>query len=375
MNEEWSRLKRSIGLANTTSTPANAVALKASLKRAVKDTVDRCRAERKRARALETHKDLSDEAVLEAARWTDRLPLRDYEGVLHLVPRLVNVVTLAEAVPVPGSGLKLPLDLHAIGARCSNAYFAPRRFAAVQLAFDSPRCRVLVFHTGRLVGTGCAGPMAARLSIMRAARQLAVEADVHLHVRNFQVINQVGAASIDARLDCDAFASTHSSTSHYDRARWLLRALRLERVVADPCPLLCSFVGLAWRPPKESICCEIYATGRANLPGSTRERSMLLSFARMLPELLRHSDRTDVFERMPQHLKDAHRPRAVERDDAPLSVEPSSAGLGGLGPLRPQQLSALWDEGEQDGQAAEALAMFASNPLDDDLALLDGAGF
>ena len=96
----------------------------------------------------------------------------------------------------------------------------------------------------------------------------------------------------------------------------------------------------------------------------------------MLPELLRHSDRTDVFERMPQHLKDAHRPRAVERDDAPLSVEPgSSAGLGGLGPLRPQQLSALWDEGDQDGDAAEALAMFASNSMDDDLALLDGAGF
>ena len=106
---------------------------------------------------------------------------------------------------------------------------------------------------------------------------------------------------------------------------------------------------------------------------------MLLSFARMLPELLRHSDRMDVYERMPQHLKDAHRPRAVERDDAPLSVEPSissSAGLGGLGPLRPQ-LSALWDEGEQDEQAAEALAMVASTngSLDDDLALLDGAGF
>jgi hypothetical protein len=47
---------------------------------------------------------------------------------------------------------------------------------------------------------------------------------------------QVGAASIDARLDCDAFASTHSATSYYDRA---------------------SFVGLAWRPPKESICCGI----------------------------------------------------------------------------------------------------------------------
>ena len=115
---------------------------------------------------------------------------------------------------------------------------------------------------------------------------------------------------------------------------------------------------------------------------------MLLSFARMLSELLRHSDRTDVFERMPQHLKDAHRPRAVERDDAPLAVESSggggssstSAGLGGLGPLRPQQqLSALWEmEGEHGGEAAEALAMFASttnDSMDDDLALLDGAGF
>ncbi len=108
---------------------------------------------------------------------------------------------------------------------------------------------------------------------------------------------------------------------------------------------------------------------------------MLQSFARMLSELLRHSDRIDVFERMPQHLKDAHRPRAVERDDAPLSVEPSTsnAGLGGLGPLRPQQLSALWEvEGEQGGETAEALAMFASasGSLEDaDLALLDGAGF
>jgi TATA-box binding protein (TBP) (component of TFIID and TFIIIB) len=58
-------------------------------------------------------------------------------------------VQLAEAIPVAGSGLKLPLNLHAIGARCSNAYFAPKRFAAVQLAFSNPRCRVLVFRKRR----------------------------------------------------------------------------------------------------------------------------------------------------------------------------------------------------------------------------------
>ena len=92
---------------------------------------------------------------------------------------------------MPGSGITLPLNLHAIAARCTNAYYAPKRFAAVQFAFGDPRCRVLIFHTGRLVGTGCAGPMQARMAILKAARQLAVEAGVYVHVRKFSVINEV----------------------------------------------------------------------------------------------------------------------------------------------------------------------------------------
>ncbi len=96
-----------------------------------------------------------------------------------------------------------------------------QRFAAVQLAFSNDRCRVLIFHTGRLVGTGCSGPMAARVAILKAARQLAVEAGVHVTIRKFAVINQVGAVSLHAKLNCDAFASTHSATSHYDRASFV----------------------------------------------------------------------------------------------------------------------------------------------------------
>lgn len=84
--------------------------------------------------------------------------------------------------------------------------------------------------------------MAARLAIGLAQRQLAREAGVHLWTRNFSVINQVGAISLRATLNCEAFANRHRSTSHYD---------------------INSFVGLAWRPPGESICCEIYSTGRA----------------------------------------------------------------------------------------------------------------
>ena len=119
---------------------------------------------------------------------------------------------------------------------------------------------------------------------------------------------------------------------------------------------------------------------------------MLQSFARMLPELLRHSTRMDVFEGMPQHLKDAHRPRAVERDDAPLVAVPvaSTTITTTTRASQAPKLSALWDEahdgggggggdggdGEDgdDGNAAEALAMFAST-TEDDMALLEGAGF
>ncbi len=222
MEQAWAELKQGVSLANRLNkTDEELAEFHAELETALHSAVTHCRAERKRKLAEAPQLDLSDKSMLRAARFTDHLPLADYAQILHLTPRLVNVVTLAEAVPVPGSGVTLPLDLHAIGARCTNAYYAPRRFAAVQLAFSNPRCRVLIFHTGRLVGTGCSGPMQARMAILKAARQLAVEANLRVHIRKFAVINQVGAVGIDAKLDCDAFASTHSATSHYDRASFV----------------------------------------------------------------------------------------------------------------------------------------------------------
>lgn len=41
--------------------------------------------------------------------------------------------------------------------------------------------------------TGCGGATAARLAIARAQRQLAEEADVNLHIRNFAVINRTSS--------------------------------------------------------------------------------------------------------------------------------------------------------------------------------------
>lgn len=74
---------------------------------------------------------LPDAPLSQFTRFTDQIALNPYVQFLHYVPRLVNVVTLAEALPMPGSGLTLPLDLGKIASRCKGSFYAPRRFAAV----------------------------------------------------------------------------------------------------------------------------------------------------------------------------------------------------------------------------------------------------
>ena len=260
-------------------------------------TMKALRVARRRHISRQKKVNISDERLCAMASMTDFLSLKPYERLLHLVPRTVNVVTLAEATPLNADGtlnIGATLDLMHIATHCSTAYYAPKRFAAVQLAYDNPRSRVLVFHTGRFVGTGTRGPLAARLAIIKAQRQLAEEANVHVRITKFDVINSVGAVSLNATLDCDAFASAHSSTSHFDRD---------------------SFVGLAWRPPGESICCEIYSTGRANLPGAVREDALVRSFSRMLGEISRFSSQPQICDMLPADIRDVHRTRDLTYDE------------------------------------------------------------
>lgn len=113
---------------------------------------------------------------------------------------------------------------------------------------------------GRIVGTGCDSAVAARLAVTRAARQIANEAGIFLRLRNFAVINIVAAASINAKLDCDGFADSHSADSHFDRASFVGAS---PKFTSDPStslplsthPLSCCCPGLAWRPAGEACCC------------------------------------------------------------------------------------------------------------------------
>ena len=46
--------------------------------------------------------------------------------------------------------------------------------------------------------------MQARMAILKAARQLAVEANVHVHIRKFSVINQARLHSLNTRVITNA---------------------------------------------------------------------------------------------------------------------------------------------------------------------------
>jgi hypothetical protein len=96
MEAAWTDLKNGISLANRLNkTDEELAEFHTELMAALHSAVARCRHERKRKLAEAPKLDLSDESVLRAARFTDHLPLADYAEILHLCPRLVNVVTCA----------------------------------------------------------------------------------------------------------------------------------------------------------------------------------------------------------------------------------------------------------------------------------------
>ena len=94
MDDVWARARASVALANAAAPEAGRAAHRAALHDAMQAVVGRCRAERKRKRDAQTERDLSDARLGELALYTDALPLRDYDRLLHIVPRLVNVVTV-----------------------------------------------------------------------------------------------------------------------------------------------------------------------------------------------------------------------------------------------------------------------------------------
>ena len=198
-------------------------------------------------------------------RWTRHLPLADYQQ-LKWLPEIVNVVSLCDLVPIGNT--KLPLDLYHITKTCDGTFYAPSKFAAVQLGIDDPKSRILIFHTGRIVQTGTTSVMAAHNAISLTLKLLRERSGLHLRASNFSIINIVGAVALNTVFNCSTFADHHTDEVRFDPR---------------------NFVGLTWKKPDVPIIVEVYSTGRANIPGATREHILYKSFAKLVPELIKYS--------------------------------------------------------------------------------------
>lgn len=239
------------------------------IRRASARTAARCMAARTEMDRSNTPPTPINPSIL---RFAAAYPLEAYRGFERYIPRIVNVVSVAKAIPIPGMGTTLPLSndvFRTIATKCTGAYYAPRRFSNIQLGFREPRARVLVFQTGQLVTTGTNGIASTRLIVNLAIDQLAREAGVHLRVESFAVKNMVASCSLDATFNCEGFSQVHTSETNYDRS---------------------SFAGMTWRPADFSPgCVEIYSTGKANIPGTKSQRELLEGFGKLIHRLLRFS--------------------------------------------------------------------------------------
>ena len=233
------------------------------------DVAENCKRCRHTHDARKSHQTLDDEKMLRASRFASMFDLSPYDHYLDHVPATVNTVSRVVAEPVPGSGTTFPLDLNQVVARCPGTYFWPVRFCPVQLAFHAvPRTRILLFHTGKIVGIGSRGTTSARLAIMLAIEKLAREANIHLRVIEFTVSNLVGMVHLGATVNNEGLSRTYKRNTNYN-------------------PSL--FVGLPWKPYHYGICCEVYATGKMNLAGALTYSQMLRQFSKIHPAFLRFS--------------------------------------------------------------------------------------
>lgn len=218
-------------------------------------------------RAKQTKTKHNTEKLHDVARWTNHLPLAAYMRVEWL-PDIVNVVSLCDLVPIGST--QLPLDLFHIAKTCNGAFYAPGKFAAVQLGVNNPKSRILIFHTGRIVQTGTTSVIAAHNAISLTLKILRDQSNLYLRATNFSIINIVGAVSLNTVFNCSTFADHHTDEVRFDPG---------------------NFVGLTWKPTKLDvpIIVEMYSTGRANIPGATREHVLYNSFAKLVPEIIRYS--------------------------------------------------------------------------------------
>ncbi|GFE55600.1 TATA-box binding protein [Babesia ovis] len=124
------------------------------------------------------------------------------------VPVVQNIVASAH--------LGREIDLREIAISTRNAEYNPRKFNALILRMQNPRCTGLVFRTGRLIVTGSKTVDAALLGAKRMAKMIRRELGVDIEFKEFKIENIIATFNCNVPIRLERLYEEHKLFCNYE---------------------------------------------------------------------------------------------------------------------------------------------------------------
>jgi len=174
-----------------------------------------------------------------------------------IIPTIQNVVSTVN--------LGVKIDLKSIAMRARNAEYNPRRFAAVVLRIRDPKSTALLFHSGKMVVTGCKSEEASRLAARKYARIIQKVSGLDgVRFTEFKIQNMVASTDVRFPIRLEALAGEHDDFSTYE-------------------PEL--FPGLIYRMLTPKVALLIFVSGKVVLTGGKSREQLIEAFEYIYPVL------------------------------------------------------------------------------------------
>ncbi|KAK1443258.1 TATA-box binding like protein [Babesia gibsoni] len=108
------------------------------------------------------------------------------------------------------------LDLREIAISTRNAEYNPRKFHALILRLQNPRCTGLVFRTGRIVVTGTKTFDDCRVAAKRIGKLIRKELGEEMLFKEFKVENVIATFNLNMPIRLERFHEEHKAFSSYE---------------------------------------------------------------------------------------------------------------------------------------------------------------
>ncbi|ORM39657.1 TATA-box-binding protein [Babesia sp. Xinjiang] len=159
------------------------------------------------------------------------------------------------------------IDLREIAISTRNAEYNPRKFNALILRLQNPRCTGLIFRTGRLIVTGSKTVESAVLGAKRMAKMIRRELGVAVEFKEFKIENIIATFNCNVPIRLEHLYEEHKLFCNYE-------------------PEI--FAGLVYRiamPDRTDAVLLVFVSGNVIVTGCRSPEDIQLIYSQMAPIL------------------------------------------------------------------------------------------